>query len=126
MVLEVTRLQLYIETYTRKDKLKDRHPIKKESSEYKRKQQRCPITKGTIMNKKNNSRNYDVRKKDNSRQVRYNQEDQKEQHQRTRGGPSIEEERWINIGRRWNCIHERKSIYSKQQKDQGENSEGKP
>ena len=67
MVLEVTRLRLYVEIYTKKDKLKGRHPIKKESSEYKRRQQRCPIIKGTIMNKENNSRNYNVRKKDDSR-----------------------------------------------------------
>ena len=100
MVLEVTRLQLYIEIYTRKDKHESKHPIKKELSEYKRRQQRCLITKGTIMDKKNDSRNYNVRKKDNSRQVRYNQGDQNKQHQRTRSGPSIEKGRWINMGRR--------------------------
>jgi len=42
MVLEVTRLQLYVEAYTGKDKYEGRHPFKKGSSEYKRRQQRCP------------------------------------------------------------------------------------
>ena len=32
------------------------------------------------MNKENNSGNYDAKKKDDSRQVRYNQGDQKKQH----------------------------------------------
>jgi len=66
MVLEVTRLQLYIEAYTRKDKHKDGHLIKKRSSEYKRRQQKCPITQGTIMDKENDSRNYNARKEDDS------------------------------------------------------------
>jgi len=90
MVLEVTRLRLYVEAYTGKDKHKGGHPFKKESSEYERRQQRCPITKGTIMNKENDSGNYNARKEDDSRRVRHNQEDQKKQHQRTRGGPSVE------------------------------------
>ena len=67
MVLEVTRLRLYVEAYTGKDKHEGRHPFKKGSSEYERKQQRCPITKGTIMDNENDSRNYDARKKDDSR-----------------------------------------------------------
>jgi len=66
MVLEVAKLRLYIETYTGKDKHKGRHPIKKGSSEYERRQQEHPITKGTIINKENDSRNYDARRKDNS------------------------------------------------------------
>jgi len=93
IVLEVTRLQLYVEAYTRKNKHKGRHPIKKGSSEYERRQQKCPITKGTIMDKENNSRNYDAKKEDDSRQVRHNQGDQKKQHQRIRDGPSIEKGR---------------------------------
>ena len=67
IVLEVIRLRLYIEVYTRKDKYKGGQPIKKESSEYERRQQRCPITKETIMNKENDSGNYDAKKKDDSR-----------------------------------------------------------
>jgi len=67
MVLEVIRLQLYVEAYTGKDKHEDGHPFKKGSSEYERRQQRCPITKGTIMDKENNSRNYNAKKKDDSR-----------------------------------------------------------
>ena len=62
MVLEVTRLRLYVEAYTRKDRHEGRHPIKKGSSKYKRRQQRCSITKEIIMDKDNNSRNYDARK----------------------------------------------------------------
>ena len=69
------------------------------------------------MDKENDSRNYDARKEDDSRWVRHNQGDQKKQHQRTRGGPNAEKERQINIGRRWNCIHERKNIHSKRQED---------
>ena len=80
MVLEVTRLWLYIEVYTGKDKHKGEHPFKKESSEYKRRQQRCPTTKETIMDKKNNSGNYDAKKEDDSRWVRHSQEDQKKQY----------------------------------------------
>jgi len=69
MVLEVARLRLYIKIYTRKDKHESRHPFKKESSEHERRQQRCPTTKGIIIDKKNNSGNYDVKKEDDSRQV---------------------------------------------------------
>ena len=69
MVLEVARLQLYIETYTRKDKHEGRHSFKKGSSEHERRQQRCPTTKGTIMDKKNNSGNYNAKKEDDSGQV---------------------------------------------------------
>jgi len=67
MILEVTRLQLYIEAYTRKDEYKNRHPFKKGSSEYKGRQQRYPIVKGTIMDKENDSRSYDVKKEGNSK-----------------------------------------------------------
>ncbi len=66
MVLEVIRLQLYIEVYIRKDKHKSRHSIKKGSSECERRQQRCLITKEIIMDKENDSGNYDARKEDNS------------------------------------------------------------
>jgi len=66
MVLEVTRLQLYIEAYIGKNEYKSRHPFKKGSSEYKGRQQRCPIVKGTIMDKENDSRSYDVKKEGNS------------------------------------------------------------
>ena len=38
MVLEVTRLRLYVEVYTKKDKHKDGHSFKKGLSEYERKQ----------------------------------------------------------------------------------------
>jgi len=62
MVLEVTRLQLYIKAYTRKDKYEGRHPFKKGSSEYERRQQRCPTTKGTIISKENDSGNYNAKK----------------------------------------------------------------
>ena len=67
MVLEVTRLRLYIEAYTEKDKHKGRHSFKKGLSEYKKRQQRYPTTKETIMDKKNDSGNYNAKKEDNSR-----------------------------------------------------------
>ena len=66
MVLEVIRLQLYIEVYIRKDKHKSRYSIKKGLSECERRQQRCLITKEIIMDKENDSGNYDARKEDNS------------------------------------------------------------
>jgi len=66
MVLEVTRLQLYVEVYTEKDKYEGRYPFKKRSSEYERRQQRCPTTKGTIIGKENNSGNYNAKKEDDS------------------------------------------------------------
>ena len=91
--LDVTRLQLYIEAYTGKYKHENRHSFKKGSSRYKRRQQRCPTTKGTIMDKENNSGNYNIKKEDNSGQVRHSQGDQKKQHQKTRGGPSVEKKR---------------------------------
>ena len=69
------------------------------------------------MDKENDSRNYDTRKEDNSGRVRHNQKNQKKQYQKTRGSPSVEKERQINIGRRWNCIYGRKNIHSKQQED---------
>ena len=80
MVLEVIRLRLYVEAYTGKDKHKGRYPFKKELSEYKRRQQRCPTTKETIMDKENDSGNYDTKKEDDSKQVKHSQEDQKKQH----------------------------------------------
>jgi len=66
IVFEVTGLQFYIETYTRKDKHKGGHPVKKRSSVYERRQKRYPITQGTIMDKENNSGNYNSKKEDDS------------------------------------------------------------
>ena len=71
IVLKVTRLQLYVEVYTRKDKYEGRHPFLKGSSEYERRQQRCPTTKGTIIGKKNDSGNYNAKKEDDNGQVRH-------------------------------------------------------
>ena len=69
------------------------------------------------MDKENDSGNYDVKKEDDSGWVRHSQGDQKIQHLRTRGGPSIEKWRQINMERRWNCIYGRKNICFKQQQD---------
>ena len=71
MVLEVTRLRLYIEVYTGKDKHEGKHPFKKGSSEYERRQQRCSTTKEKIMVKENNSGNYNAKKEDDSKRVRH-------------------------------------------------------
>ena len=88
IVFEITRLWLYIEAYTGKDEHESGHPFKKGSSKYERRQQRCPITKGKIIDKENDSRNYDVRKKNDSEWVWHSQGNQKKQHSRTRDGLS--------------------------------------
>ena len=51
MVFEITRLQLHIKTYTRKDKYKSRHLIIKGTGRHQRRQQECPIIEGSITNK---------------------------------------------------------------------------
>ena len=66
MVFKVARLQFHIEAYTGKDKHEGGHPFKKGSGRYKRKQQGCPTTQGTTMDKKNNSRDHNARKENNN------------------------------------------------------------
>jgi len=54
-------------TYSREDKHEGRHPLKKETSQYKRGQQGCTIAKGQDMDKKDHSQDYDVGKKSDDR-----------------------------------------------------------
>jgi len=74
MVLEVVRLWLRIKTYCREDKHKGRHPLKKGTSQYKRRQQGCATAKGQDMDKKDHSQDYDVGKKSDDRRKQYSQE----------------------------------------------------
>ena len=53
MIFRTTRLQLYTMLYTRKDKYKSQHTIKKEKSRYKRKQPGYTITKRRTIDIKN-------------------------------------------------------------------------
>ena len=62
MVFEVIRLWLHPMTYSRKDKYKSRHFVKKGPSKYKRGQQGCSITQRRTMDKENNSEGNDVEK----------------------------------------------------------------
>ena len=76
------------------------------------------------MVKKNDSWNYNDRKENDSGWKRFNQENQKKQHQREESGPSIGEIRWTNMGRR-SGIYGRENPHSEQQENQGRNSKGK-
>ena len=80
MVPEVTRLQFYSATYSRKDKYKDGHFVKKRSSGYKRRQQEHLTAQRRIMDKKNYSRSNNVEKKQNNRQSRHIERNKKKQH----------------------------------------------
>ena len=65
-------------TYSREDKHEGRHPLKKETSQYKRRQQGCAIAKGQDVDKKDYSQDYDVGKKSDDRRKRYSQENSEE------------------------------------------------
>ena len=67
MVFEAARLQLHSMAYSREDEYKGRHLIKKRSSKHKEGQQRCSITQGRIMVKKNNSRSNHVEENNNNK-----------------------------------------------------------
>jgi len=73
VVFKVTRLQLYIETYTGKDEYEGRYSFKKRTSEHKGRQQRCLTPEGRIMATKDNSRDYNDKKEDKSRRRQYTQ-----------------------------------------------------
>ena len=47
-------------TYSREDKHKGRHPLKKGTSQYKKGQQGCAIAKGQDVDKKDHSQDHDV------------------------------------------------------------------
>ena len=78
MVFEAIRLQFHLMTYTRKDEHKSRYFVKKRSSKYKRRQQRCLTTQGRTMDKKNNSRSNYVEKNYNNKQIRNSERNQEE------------------------------------------------
>ena len=80
MVFEVTRLWLHPTTYSREDKYKSGHFVKKEPSKYKREQQGCSITQRRTMDKENNSGGNDVEKNNYNRWLGNNKRNQKEQH----------------------------------------------
>jgi len=67
VVFKVTGLWLYAETYTGKDKYKDIHSFKERTSEYQRGQQGCSTPEGRITAMKDNSRDYNNKKKNDSR-----------------------------------------------------------
>ena len=73
-VFEITRLQFYTETYTREDEYESRHLIKEGVSRHQGRQQGCPVTKRRIMATKDNCRDHNNQKKNNSRRKRYTQE----------------------------------------------------
>jgi len=58
-------------TYSRKEKYKGRHFVKKRSSRYKERQQGHSTAQGRVMDKKNYSRSNDVEKEQDNRQSRY-------------------------------------------------------
>ena len=54
-------------TYSRKDKHEGRHPLKKETDQYKRRQQECATAKEQDIDKKNHGQDYNVGKKSDDR-----------------------------------------------------------
>ena len=75
VVFKVTRLWLYVETYTGKDEYKGRYSFKKGKSEHKGGQQGCSTPEGRIMSMKDNSRDHNDKKKNESRRRQYTQRD---------------------------------------------------
>ena len=57
MVLQAARLWFHFTTYSRKNKYKNRHTIKKKSSRHEEKQQRHQDAQGQAMNKESKYRN---------------------------------------------------------------------
>ena len=91
MVFEITRLQFHTEIYTGEDKYKSRHLIKEGASRHKERQQGCSVIKGRIMATKDNSRDHNDQKKNNSRRKQYTQENQKKHNKREKSCSSTEE-----------------------------------
>ena len=78
IVSEVTRLWLYTITYSREDEHEGRHPFKKGTGQYKRRQQGCATAKGWDVDKENYSQDYNVRKKSDDGRKQYSQENLEE------------------------------------------------
>jgi len=68
MVSEITRLWFHAVTYSRENEYKDRHLVKKRPSKYTRWQQRCIDVERRIMDKENDSWNYNVVKEQSNRE----------------------------------------------------------
>ena len=64
--------------YFRKDEHKGKYPLKKETSQYKRRQQGCATVKERDVDKKDHSQDYNVEKESNDRRKQYNQENLEE------------------------------------------------
>ena len=67
MVFKITRLQFHTEIYTGEDEYKSGHLIKEGASRHQGRQQGCPVTKRRIIAMKDNSRDYNNQKKNDSR-----------------------------------------------------------
>ena len=74
------------------------------------------------MDEKNYSRSNNVEENDHNRQARDIGRNQKKWYQRMRSDPSVGKGQWIVMERRWNYIHGRKNVCSKQQEAQREDS----
>ncbi len=66
MVFEIARLRFHTETYTREDEYKSGHLIKEEASRHQERQQECSVTKRRIIATKDNSRDHNDQKKNDS------------------------------------------------------------
>ena len=75
VVFKVIGLWFYAKTYTRKDEYKDKHSFKERISEYQRGQQGCSTPKERILAMKDNSKNHNDKKEDDSRRKQYTQGD---------------------------------------------------
>jgi len=64
--------------YSREDKHKGRHLVKKRSSKHEEGCQRCSITQGRVMVKENNGRNNHAEENNNNKQNRNAGRDQEE------------------------------------------------
>ena len=62
MVSEIARLWLHIVTYTKKNKYEDKHLVEEGSSKCTRQQQRHTDVERRIMDKENDSWNYNIEK----------------------------------------------------------------
>ena len=63
IVPKITELQFHFIAHTWKDKYKGGYSIKKRPGKYKRRQQGCSYTQERIVDKKNNSRGNNAKKK---------------------------------------------------------------
>ena len=74
---------------------------------------------------KDDNGNHNNSKENNNRRKWYTQENQKKHDEREKSCSNTEERGQSNLGRKWSGVYGRKSLCTKQQEDQGGNSEGK-